>query len=190
MKTLVFDFDGVLMDSMPYWGGAMLQFLKNNATPYPADVIRQITPLGNSGAVTYFQKNLGLKKDLATSLEEIQAIMFPQLPGHHPAEGRCGGFPRLFAECARCQPPHHRRPLPETQRYTTCSTTSGAVRISAPPSAILAFTPPPPNGWAWPWLIAYSSMITSSPPAPLYWPACPPLACTMLPARSSRMRCR
>ncbi len=77
MKTLIFDFDGVLMDSMPYWGGAMLQFLENNAIPYPADIIRQITPLGNGGAVSYFQKNLGLTKDVATSQEEIQAIMLP-----------------------------------------------------------------------------------------------------------------
>ena len=101
MKTLIFDFDGVLMDSMPYWGGAMLQFLKNNAIPYPADIIRQITPLGNSGAIAYFQKNLGLTKDLSASLEEVRAIMLPHYRDTIPLKEGVAAFLRA-AKAAGC----------------------------------------------------------------------------------------
>lgn len=101
MKTLIFDFDGVLMDSMPYWGGGMLQFLQNNGIPYPDDIIRQITPLGNGGAVSYFQKNLGLTKDMTTSLEEIQAIMFPNYRDTVPLKEGVAEFLRA-AKAAGC----------------------------------------------------------------------------------------
>lgn len=101
MKTLIFDFDGVLMDSMPYWGGSMVQFLQNNAVPYPADIIRQITPLGNSGAVTYFREKLGLEKDPATALAEIQAILYPNYRDIVPLKEGVADFLRA-AKAAGC----------------------------------------------------------------------------------------
>ncbi len=76
-KPLLFDFDGTLVDSMPYWGGAMLQFLQEQAISYPDDIIRHITPLGNHGAIQYFQKHLGLTMDEDAAVDRVQAIMLP-----------------------------------------------------------------------------------------------------------------
>ncbi len=59
-NTLIFDFDGTLVDSMPYWSGAMLALLDEQGIAYPADIIARITPLGNVGTVAYFRRELGL----------------------------------------------------------------------------------------------------------------------------------
>ncbi len=59
-KTLIFDLDGTLIDSMPYWSGAMLALLDEHHIDYPANIIEQITPLGNIGTVNYFRDTLGL----------------------------------------------------------------------------------------------------------------------------------
>ena len=69
-NTYLFDFDGTLVDSMPYYGATMLRILDENGISYPADVIKIITPLGYGGAADYFIK-LGMDK----SREEIIAVM-------------------------------------------------------------------------------------------------------------------
>ncbi len=58
-------------------GGAVLQFLQEQAIPYPDDIIRHITPLGNHGAVKYFQEHLGLDMDEDEAVDRVQAIMLP-----------------------------------------------------------------------------------------------------------------
>lgn len=50
MTHYIFDFDGVLADSMPVWAGTYVQMLKANGIPVPGDFVRRITPLGNAGA--------------------------------------------------------------------------------------------------------------------------------------------
>ena len=69
-NTYLFDFDGTLVDSMPYYGATMLRILDENGISYPADVIKIITPLGYGGAADYFIE-LGMDK----SREEIIAVM-------------------------------------------------------------------------------------------------------------------
>lgn len=56
----LFDFDGTLVDSMPTYGGMMLQILEENNVPYPADIIKTITPLGYVLTARYFIEKLGL----------------------------------------------------------------------------------------------------------------------------------
>lgn len=56
MKTYIFDFDGTLVDSMPIWSGVMKRILDETNTPYGADLIKTITPLGTMGTAEYFTK--------------------------------------------------------------------------------------------------------------------------------------
>ena len=61
MKTLVFDFDGTLVDSMPTFVSAMLRILDENNIPYDHSIIKTITPLGLNGTAEYYINQLGLK---------------------------------------------------------------------------------------------------------------------------------
>ena len=69
-KTYLFDFDGTLVDSMPYFIGVMLRILDENNIKYEKDIVKIITPLGYRGTAEYFKK-LGLQG----SVEEIVAQM-------------------------------------------------------------------------------------------------------------------
>ncbi len=46
----LFDFDGVLVDSMPVWAGTYVHMLEERGIPVPEGFVRKITPLGNAGA--------------------------------------------------------------------------------------------------------------------------------------------
>ncbi len=76
-KTLIFDFDGTLVDSMPYWSRAMLQLLDAKGIGYPPDIIARITPLGNVGAVDYFRNELGLQISDEDAVTFIVTHMLP-----------------------------------------------------------------------------------------------------------------
>ena len=56
----LFDMDGTLIDSMPTFGGAILNFLDDVGANYPDDVIKIVTPLGFAGTVKYFKEELKL----------------------------------------------------------------------------------------------------------------------------------
>lgn len=73
-NTYLFDFDGTLVDSMPFYGATMLRILNENSISYPVDVIKIITPLGYSGTADYFIKlGMNMRK------EEIVAIIIKYL---------------------------------------------------------------------------------------------------------------
>lgn len=69
MKYHIFDLDGTLADSMPNWQRMMLYILDTTKTPYPEDIIRTITPLGNIGASNYFINNLHANVSMEKLLE-------------------------------------------------------------------------------------------------------------------------
>ena len=54
VNTYIFDFDGTLVDSMPYYGPAMLSVLDEYPIPYGDDMLKIITPLGFMGTAKYF----------------------------------------------------------------------------------------------------------------------------------------
>lgn len=69
MSTYLFDFDGTLVDSMPNWSKQMLSILDDYNVDYPDDIIKTVTPLGNSATVEYFIKiGLPLPFDEALAL--------------------------------------------------------------------------------------------------------------------------
>jgi len=74
----IFDFDGTLVDSMPYWSEKMLNILKMNNIEYPSDIIKRITPLGDLGTAKYFQEFLGVKLSVEEMIEQMDAYAFPK----------------------------------------------------------------------------------------------------------------
>lgn len=77
-KTYLFDFDGTLVDSMPCWSGKMLHILEITQTPYPADIIRTITPLGDRGTAEYFQNVLKVPLNRDEMYAQMDAYALPQ----------------------------------------------------------------------------------------------------------------
>lgn len=56
----LFDMDGTLVDSMPYWARSVLQILDDAQIPYDQEMIRTFTALGYIGTARYYRQNLGL----------------------------------------------------------------------------------------------------------------------------------
>ena len=66
-KTYLFDFDGTLVNSMPYYARAMLSVLDDAKIPYGQDMIKTITPLGYIGTARYY-------RELGVSLSEEEIL--------------------------------------------------------------------------------------------------------------------
>ena len=86
----IFDMDGTLIDSMPYFSSAIIKFLKENKIEYPEDVIKIVTPLGFDGAAKYFI-TLGCEKSVSQIKQELGDSMIDDykfnIPGKtHVAE--------------------------------------------------------------------------------------------------------
>ena len=70
MNTLLFDFDGTLVDSVPVYTAAEIRILEENGVAYPENVGEIVTPLGYKGTAEYFINGLGLKM----SIDEVMVL--------------------------------------------------------------------------------------------------------------------
>ena len=84
-KHYLFDFDGTLVDSMPYWASAMLDVLDTFGIKYGDDVIQTITPLGLHGTAEYFQ-GLGLDLTIDEIFAEVDKRLSPAYTHKIPAK--------------------------------------------------------------------------------------------------------
>ena len=75
MKTYLFDFDGTLVDSMPFYIGGVLSELDKNNCKYSEDIIKIITPLGLFGTSEYFIKTFGLNIGIEELVETFKNNM-------------------------------------------------------------------------------------------------------------------
>ena len=73
-KNYLFDFDGTLVNSMPYYARAMLSVLDDEGIKYGEDMIKIITPLGYLGTAKYY-KSLGV----TLSVEELLGLFEERL---------------------------------------------------------------------------------------------------------------
>ena len=85
MNAYIFDFDGVLVDSMPTYAGCMLRILDDHQIPYSADIIKIITPLGTAGTVRYFQQ-LGLQLSDKEIIAQIGKYLYEAYAHHIQAK--------------------------------------------------------------------------------------------------------
>ncbi len=59
-KVYIFDFDGTLVDSMPFWAQKMLDILDSEGVDYPNNIVSIFTPLGDAGTAKYMREILGV----------------------------------------------------------------------------------------------------------------------------------
>lgn len=71
----LFDFDGVLVDSMEFWAGLHKQTLQDAGIPVPEDFVQTITPLGNYYAAKH-TLSLGVDIPLEAYLEQIYKKLY------------------------------------------------------------------------------------------------------------------
>lgn len=76
MKTYLFDFDGTLVDSMPYFIKGVLKILNEYKINYDNDIIKTITPLGFAGTARHFIKHYGIEKTEEELIEAMKLNMF------------------------------------------------------------------------------------------------------------------
>lgn len=83
MKTefLLFDFDGVLVDSMGFWAGLHKQTLLDANIPIPDDFVETITPLGNYYGARH-TLSLGIDIPLEQYLDTIYKKLFDAYTTH------------------------------------------------------------------------------------------------------------
>jgi len=84
-KHWLFDFDGTLVDSMPYWSDCMISVLDDHNIAHRDDLINIITPLGTAGTVAYFQK-IGLNMPAKEIINEIASKLTPYYLNIIPAK--------------------------------------------------------------------------------------------------------
>ena len=85
MKAYLFDFDGTLVDSMPYYAAAMLRVLDENNMTYGDDIIKIITPLGYIGTAEYFIK-MGMKRSKEEIIETVTTYLKEEYGKRIPAK--------------------------------------------------------------------------------------------------------
>lgn len=81
--TYIFDFDGTLVDSMPYFGNMFIKLLDENGVEYPDDIVKIVTPLGYEGAAKYcIGLGINFKVDelIALLVEIIKEEYFYNIP--------------------------------------------------------------------------------------------------------------
>lgn len=83
MKTeyYLFDFDGVLVDSMEFWLSIHIQTLHNAGIPVPEDFVETITPLGNYHGAKY-TLSLGVDLDLDEYLNDVYKKLYEAYTTH------------------------------------------------------------------------------------------------------------
>ena len=77
MSTYIFDFDGTLGDSMPFFTEGMLEILKKHEIACSAEIIKTITPLGYKGTANYFIEEFGLPYTTDELVAAMHEYLYP-----------------------------------------------------------------------------------------------------------------
>ena len=77
-NTYIFDFDGTLVDSMPYWSAKVLNILDACGVKYQKDIVKYIATLGDKGTAEYFKNDLGVKLTLDEMYDMMDAFALPK----------------------------------------------------------------------------------------------------------------
>ncbi|MBE6662797.1 MAG: HAD family phosphatase [Ruminococcaceae bacterium] len=80
----IFDFDGTLVDSMPYVAMGVKRFLDNRGVKYPKNIMEIVTPLGYPASAAYYNEHFGLSVTGEEYFDEVQNLIFPYYQNEIP----------------------------------------------------------------------------------------------------------
>ncbi len=72
----IFDFDGTLVDSMPFVAMGVKSFLKSRGVNYPENIMEIVTPLGYPGSAAYYNEHFGLSTTGEEYLQYVQNLIY------------------------------------------------------------------------------------------------------------------
>lgn len=79
IKAVIFDMDGLLIDSEPSWNEGDAQFLKEKGIPLPPDIITLTLGLGQKEALAVFRERLGLTGDDEVLTRQRKGFFYTEL---------------------------------------------------------------------------------------------------------------
>lgn len=71
-QVYIFDLDGTLVNSMPYFKRAMLSIAEDEGLEYDEDLIKILTPLGYVGGAKYYIENYGVNATVEELCERVR----------------------------------------------------------------------------------------------------------------------
>lgn len=74
-KVYVFDLDGTLVDSMPYFTKGILSILDDAGIPYEPSLINVVTPLGYTKSAELYV-TMGVRDDVSTIVKNIERKLY------------------------------------------------------------------------------------------------------------------
>ena len=97
----VFDLDGTLVDSMPYFTKGILSILDDAGIAYEPSLINVVTPLGYTKSAELYV-TMGVKDDVATIVKNIEKKLVREYSENVKLKAGVGEYlRRLYSEGAR-----------------------------------------------------------------------------------------
>jgi len=86
--AVIFDMDGLMIDSEPYWAKADKVFLEGHSIPYTPQINLHIMGMGQREIVEYYKKEFGLTGDTKELIHERRELLYTFLLANvHLLEG-------------------------------------------------------------------------------------------------------
>lgn len=82
IKVAVFDLDGTLVDSMPYFTAGMLSIAEEEGLTYDPELIKILIPLGYTKGAEYYIHTLGVQDSVENIIHRIQSKLVYEYTNH------------------------------------------------------------------------------------------------------------